>query len=674
MIESRIERSRRIIVDETPISIKYNSSIKRMMGLDAATKAVDAYIDLASQHIRIEIAPPVLRVILSFAGVLILGHILVERFFRWGAKEAEQRLSEGAKSGIYGIFFFAALITVPIFTYFDVILGGIAAAFTLAIFPYYYGANIRRRVEQRAEKGAETRVQTVQAIPAAAKGSQVPPQAKPAETAQAVSEKRGETKAKGKKQRNGQKVHIPKPKIPHPPKINIGKYVERAVAAAGGALGALKKIRLPRPKSQPKLHGPAKKNVHPPQRKAIDAYKSPENVRKVEEGEETRRVEKHREKHTFFRAPLAGRVTKMPKNSPKNEEAQKERESKKNAGGDGKMSIFDMIFKRKKEGKKREPPRIKIEEITPESVVTVKEEKLRPKPRFPNIMKKSVEEIHGEKIEKKPEEKPLEEPVPKERETPQPQMAKQKEEVPEEVVIFRETINMLEKKYIKQGVGAKGTKPEDQSKKVIPESDRGPAKKEAIGSIFSRIVGEKKGERRTEKPEQGEPASAQKYNKTTYERIKSALKDLIFREEKQKRGRVTWREVREIRKLAEEKTKGYHDRIVEEAIKLGDRPRKEDIEAAARRILGLSEGKRKESGAKSISKKEHGRHHRQKDQEESEEPEEDMEDFASLLGTGEETGDEEDDLGSLLGGEGEDEDLGSLDLGGEGEDLESLLK
>lgn len=520
-----------------------------MMGIDAVTRAVDAYIRVASEYLHINIDPVVGRVGLSFIIVLLLGHKLIEILFRKGCGPAEEKLSEGAKSGIYGLFFFSALVIVPLFTYLDVLLGAFAAVVLLLALPFYYGRSIRKRLE----RGKET------------------------------------------KEKDNAKITHPAMEAPAPPRKHEKEEPRESIGGkVTGTFASIAKVFSRGEKVEEKKE--AEKNVEKP----VERKKPEKDIKKEEE--------------------------EPPKEPVKAEKPEKKEE--KGAKGSP-LSALVSIFGKKKETQRRverktEPVRVKVEEVTPEAVVTVKEEKIREKRSVIPRRTASIKEIKAKNVPKPVKEEELPEKKVEEEVEPIPEpQEKQEEEVPEEVALFRKVVDELEKKYV-LGI-------EEQPKK---EEEKRPVE--------------------TKKEEE------LKYNKTVYERIREELKKLLFERERAKLERVTWREVRELRARAEEEANKYSGAIAEEAAKLGDRPSKRDVENAARRILGLPEKEEKQRRP----------HRREKVAEEKEKKEtveqeapitEGEEDLTALLG---EEGGEEEDLASLLGGEEEGE---------EEEDLTKLL-
>ena len=150
------------------------------------------------------------------------------------------------------------------------------------------------------------------------------------------------------------------------------------------------------------------------------------------------------------------------------------------------------------------------------------------------------------------------------------------------------------------------------------------------------------------------------YNRTMYKRVKTALKSIMMEREKAKLDKITWRDVRRIRKKVEEDIESYHDRIVEEVLKLGDRASKTDVNNAARRILGLEPAAKKTAIKHAEARKTRNTETEnvEKDKKKKENKQEVEDDgLVALLG-------DEEDITTLLEGgeeiEGIDEDLSKL--------------
>ncbi len=620
------------------------------MGLDAVTKAVDAYLQIAASSVHLNIDPVAARVGLAFLTTLIFGHVIIEHLFRAGAREAEEKLSEGAKSGIYGLFYFSSLVLVPLMTYLDVILGSATAVVMLVALPYYYGTNIRKRLaakDKRNEKKAVTVTNPAIAMPAPQQIEEVGARGATPAVVESVS------------------VRAPRRATSDKPSEKLEKNAGTVGTPAQRTFSTLH-IVAPLKSLLGKLKKPGKegtKNTNTPK---------PTAVAQANVEEQTTKTEKKNEQK-------AGQNKKAEKTDAekKKKEAEKiQKDGGKTQKGGLLSGILGKLGARSEEPRPRktEAPKIRIEEIEPEGTKRAEKKLNDHRIRIPAVRKGNVEEIRPEMTEKnvESEQEPAKQTQKIEEKEEKPAKVEAPAEktqgnVPPELEEFRRVLSALEDEYILHKTNEAGKEtlkksmPKEKQEKSAPQSSKTEERKEKTAER------EIKGTAAAKKVEK---TQEQRYSKTTYSRIESALKNLLFEQEKAKLDRVTWREVRELRKKVEEMVEGYHNRIAEEAAKLGDRPSKNDVENAARRILGLPEKQEEKKERGTPKERGHRRREERKQEEERKENVEDDlfggegEDLAGLLGG--ESGGDEGDLAGLLGGDEEEEGKDDLEklLGG----------
>jgi len=578
------------------------------MGLESAVKAVEAYVKIISENIQMDISidPVILNVLSSFALTFFLGHKVAEFSVRKAMGEYYSKLPETARSGMVGVYYFSALVLIPILTYLGTMLGVVAAAVLLIALPYHHGKNLRRSLEEKEAKKRSANV-----FPAGADMQPLSTTAPRPSTVKAKKTKEEELAELS------MKVKIWKAKV-----RNTIKNILNNITAPKKAKDTHKEGQI------------AEQGEIPP-------------VRRTTHGSSVKEHE-------------------QPKPAIKLEDVLSDTETT--------LSKGTRVSKRNAQKTKRTT---KLEEVLPEYTVVEQKRKKEPEKKE----RKSREEIEDRGTAE--EEK---------------QAGGAKEacaEVPEEIKVFRKVLDEMETKYIKKtsktlegekrpkngAVAGKKDKTQEivetkgASKKKVAVEDgpvSGPektAKDDKKTTTQAKQHGEERKAPATTTAETaktkkgGKGTTGPNYSKTTYSRIKTALKNILIEREKAKLERVTWRDVRKIRKKVEDELEKYHQKIVEEALKLGDRASKTDIDRAARRILGIEQTgttakKPAERRAKHKDKKERA----EKEQEKKAGAED--EGIISLLDEGAESGGD-DDILALLGDEGEV---------GEDDDLSKLLK